>query len=522
MNIIGLDFGTTNSTISFYNVESQVLDSFRLDASASDYIPSVITYNKHKETDISIGNAAKLSLTSKNTETYENFKLRLCGNFNNANEIIEGKTKTPLQVTHDFLKHLFSAYRNKQRINTIDFVTMTIPEAWLHSQSARENIEKIFNKLGFDDFQFQLESEPVAAAAYFCHAYEQKNTSKYHGFILVIDFGGGTLDVTLCESTDGSTVKVLERRGFGEYGQTNGCAGVAFDEAVMEKLIKDNNLPIQKNSPQFIKLRSRFENRKTAEIDKIAENLKHYYYDPMIIEGEILFTLQYNDDGDEINISCEDLAHCFELINAPVLKEALNDVSQFFSTHGVNSAVQDNFRVLLVGGFSNFYAVEEEARRFFGSKTGFVDKRFEQPFSITNRALAISRGAALIAQKAIEVEHVYPHHTGYTVVYRDAQDKWTEKDILVAEKGVNATKAIYSTESVRFLRPSGEVKIFLNYRRDDNTGRKILIISLNQLFSHFDYNESYKIGFSINKNRTLLLHLKDKSGNEIQSVIIKE
>jgi len=205
----------------------------------------------------------------------------------------------------------------------------------------------------------------------------------------------------LCEVVDGDNIKILERCGFGEYNATNGCAGVAFDEAVLEKIIKDNGLQIAKDSPRFLKLRNSFEERKIAERDKITESLGYYFDDPAIMEGEILFSLEYNDDGDEVDICCEDLVDCFSRINAPVLSGSLNQIKQFFDVHRIDSSAQANFRVLLVGGFSNFYSVEAEVRKFFGSNTERIDRRFEQPFQTRNRSLAISRGAALIAQKVI-------------------------------------------------------------------------------------------------------------------------
>ena len=40
MKIIGLDFGTTNSTISYFNKESGKLDSFKVRAGDADYSKS--------------------------------------------------------------------------------------------------------------------------------------------------------------------------------------------------------------------------------------------------------------------------------------------------------------------------------------------------------------------------------------------------------------------------------------------------------------------------------------------------
>ena len=170
-------------------------------ASSADYIPTVVAY---KGDEVCIGHIAKKNITKKGYESYEYFKLRLGSD---ANTVIENKTKTPTEVTADYIRELLSEYRRVQNIDSIDGVVMTVPETWFREESnrtARENIEKIYEDLGFDiESQFQLESEPVAAAGYFCWAYEQskeKNPQgdKFNGFITVVDYGGGTLDVTLC------------------------------------------------------------------------------------------------------------------------------------------------------------------------------------------------------------------------------------------------------------------------------------------------------------------------------------
>ena len=74
MKKIGFDFGTTNSTISFYNEETKSLDCFQMNAGSTEYIPTVVAY---KGTDYSIGEIAKKNMTKKGYEAYEHFKLRL-------------------------------------------------------------------------------------------------------------------------------------------------------------------------------------------------------------------------------------------------------------------------------------------------------------------------------------------------------------------------------------------------------------------------------------------------------------
>lgn len=523
MNVIGFDFGTTNSTISFYNTETKTLDCFQTSASSTDYIPTVVAY---KGDDVCIGSVAKKNLTKKGYESYEHFKLRLGSD---ANTVIENKTKTPTQVTADYIRELLSEYRHEQNIDSIDGIVMTVPETWFREESnrtARENIERIYEELGYDiETQFQLESEPVAAAGYFCWAYEHakdKNPQgkKYNGFITVVDYGGGTLDVTLCKVEEGGNIKILERCGYGEYNRTNGCAGVAFDEAVIEKLCADNDITLEKTDKKFIKLRDAFEKEKITETKHITEMMQLYYNDSSIVEDEVLLTLEYDDD--ELSVYCKDLAECFAKINKPVLDESLSQMQEYFATHGVDSSSQDAFKVLLVGGFSNFYCVEETVRRFFGSRYGLNDKRFDQVFTLNNKSLAIAKGAALIAQKVVKVDHTCTHNIGYIAVRPDDKDRWIDTDITIIKKGMKVSEAkepIYAPNKVQVRLKSGVFRIFLDDGRENKVGRTQAALdqSVGEIFPNMDdISNEYQIGFSVDKNLIPTLHVRDKKGSEKQ------
>lgn len=519
MNIIGFDFGTTNSTISYYNQETKTLDCFQMNAGATDYIPTVIAY---KGADISIGDSAKKNLTKKGYESYEHFKLRLG---RDAHEVIPGKTKSPLEVTSDYVRTLLEEYRTNQNIAEIDGIVMTVPETWFREASnrtARENIESIYRTLGYDiDSQFQLESEPVAAAGYFCWSYahnEEKNPEgiPYVGYITVIDYGGGTLDVTLCRVENGERIQILERCGYGEYNQENGCAGVAFDEAVVKRVCEANGISVNKSDRKFIKLCDAFEREKIAETKRITEMMKLYYSDPAIVEDEILLTMEYEDD--ELPVYCEDLAACFTRVNQPVLDESLRQIKSFFKIHGVDSGSQEHFKVLMVGGFSNFYCVEETVRKAFGSRTGLMDKRFDQVFTVNNKSLAIAKGAALIAQKVVKVDHTCTHDIGFIVVRPDDEDRWIDTDIKIIEKGMKVSEAkepIYAPNKVQVRLKSGVFRIFLDDGRTDGTGRTQAALdkSVGEIFPNMDDLENeYQIGFSVDKNLIPTLHIRDRKG----------
>jgi molecular chaperone DnaK (HSP70) len=72
---IGLDFGTTNSILSFYNKSTNYVDTYKLDGNAgANYIPSVVAFD---DGDISIGEEAKNLTDDEYSKVYSRFKILL-------------------------------------------------------------------------------------------------------------------------------------------------------------------------------------------------------------------------------------------------------------------------------------------------------------------------------------------------------------------------------------------------------------------------------------------------------------
>jgi molecular chaperone DnaK (HSP70) len=79
MRTIGLDLGTTNSTISFVDTSggAEVLKSYEPISGRGPYVPTIVAYKEGE--DYSVGFPAKLELTDKSEgyDSYENFKIHL-------------------------------------------------------------------------------------------------------------------------------------------------------------------------------------------------------------------------------------------------------------------------------------------------------------------------------------------------------------------------------------------------------------------------------------------------------------
>ena len=262
MNVIGLDFGTTNSILSFYNKTNSV-ESWKMGGSdGKNYIPSILTFD---ESDLFIGEEAKNQLKNGNKESYSKFKILLhekdkvkLANYNYSN-------KTPKDIAKLYIKTLIETYKKEQCIDRIDSVVITVPEIWLNDDmQGRMIIKEITDELNLP--LFKLVSEPVAAGAYFINNYKEQNQNSFNGHLLVFDYGGGTLDITLLETTN-EHIKVLKRSGQGNNKLEIGKAGALFDEKVVMSLYKTTfGEELQRNTAEFYELVLDFEQNKISDI----------------------------------------------------------------------------------------------------------------------------------------------------------------------------------------------------------------------------------------------------------------
>ena len=89
-------------------------------------------------------------------------------------------------------------------------------------------------------------TEPEAACAYYVSSYADR-IGDFEGHILIIDFGGGTLDISLCEVKRGDgkpNIVVKLPDGEGRNGPNRiGTAGFAFMEAVTRLALKRMGVP---------------------------------------------------------------------------------------------------------------------------------------------------------------------------------------------------------------------------------------------------------------------------------------
>lgn len=500
---IGFDFGTTNSIISYYDQERQALECFRPHAGANPYIPTAILYGRT----IEIGESARAETGSD--KVYSHFKLRLGMKFD---EQIPGKEKSAHEVARDYIQALFQLMKNNGV--TPERIVMTIPEAWYRERDnfmARENLMLMYRKeLQMENVQFQ--SEPVAAAAYYCWKYQHQNEKNaqqtpYEGLLLIIDFGGGTLDVTLCEAQT-SKIRILESCGFGGEDGRHGCAGSAFDREVVKRICKENEMEV--NESTFLLACDEFERKLISKTEACTELLQDYFEYPEGVEDEVLFVLDFLQ---RTPVKCRHLKEAFSEVNEPVLERAIRQIQ------AASDMDLSKIRVVMVGGFSNFCCTEEVVRRLFSSKMGMEDPRFDNLLSRENKALAIAKGAALIADGKIAVDPVFPYELGMVLGERDENNIYRDCFVPLIHKRERIDKyshPVYWEERIE-LRTEFAAASYARLYTGEEGEREIFALdeSIRDVFPiQDDVRNEFQIGLAVDASMIPELCIRNINGGE--------
>lgn len=220
MATIGIDLGTSNSLVGYWNGESAVLIENEF---GEVLTPSIISVDDNQE--ILVGQIAKERLMTHPQLTAATFK-----RFMGTEKIYKMGTYsfTPVELSTLLLKKL---KQNAERmLNEECCHTIISVPAYFNNVQRAATIEAA-NLAGLE--VNHLISEPTAAAmAYGIHRLEEDSR------ILVIDLGGGTFDVSLLEMFEG-IMQVEAIAGDNRLG------GEDFTYAILKDCLAENKLDQQ-------------------------------------------------------------------------------------------------------------------------------------------------------------------------------------------------------------------------------------------------------------------------------------
>ena len=204
MNTIGIDFGTTKTLVSWFDPAKKEPRLVRL-GREKDAIPSTVYV--HENGSLAFGDEAEDMAEFDASRYCRGFKLDLGTDVPCLMASVQNgvATYTALELTTAFLKHVRTECEQKLFMGKeeIKKAQITMPVAFGEAQ--KEDLCEAAHKAGFEEVTLIL--EPEAAGTAFCRMAPEQ---AFQGTALVVDWGGGTLDMAVVSRTE-DAVQVHEK-----------------------------------------------------------------------------------------------------------------------------------------------------------------------------------------------------------------------------------------------------------------------------------------------------------------------
>ncbi len=350
---IAIDFGTSNTVITRINPvtgESEIVKLANLAQKNSNLppiIPSLVYINNAKNDDIVIGQRVRdKGLDSKsNQRFFSNFKRGIGNDIQGFLPILDDKQLDFEKIGQLFLSSIF-----KELNSELDSLILTVPvdsfenyRYWLTGACEEWNIDKV-----------RIIDEPTAAAL----GYGTDEDS----LILVVDFGGGTIDFCLVELNLGEKQKpqgFILKWGEKLLGQNSAqktklakvmakvganLGGCDLDKWILDYFHTKQGIP---KSSLTTRLAERIKIRLSQE-----KEAKEVFFNDLTLET---YDLTLNREIFEQILKDNQFFEKLDSLMETVLQQA--------RSNGIN--INDIDRVLLVGGSGQIPAVNEWLQQYF-------------------------------------------------------------------------------------------------------------------------------------------------------------
>lgn len=446
---VGIDFGSTYSAISAYNEKEDRVESLSLVEGESAAIPSIVSITSKGK--VSCGKAAKDQIGKRTTRIFEAFKMLLV---EQNREMLQRRgysdNESPRYITRIFLESLLRGTLRRYGDERFEDIIVCVPEIWcknLYTLDGRSILRDILkNEISFPVDHVRVVSEPEAASAYFAYHYEQETQKAFNGHLLLIDYGGGTLDITLTEvHSDGNgkmEISYKEGGGAGEnHPDANGCgaigsAGIAYMQRVVTLALEDNDFLSDEEAPDFTSpdfvaaVRDLESQLKSADRMKDLEDTFGSYgagyadlVDILDDEDIEFITLEYR--GEELPVTYQQLYRAYQDTIEGVLRRQIESINLRVAEQigsdpcDPSAGEQDYFKIALVGGFSSFYLVKKQLADIYRLDANQKLDLRTKSIHADKRELAISLGAALLASGKVVLKKVSRFSIGLYSVGHD-------------------------------------------------------------------------------------------------------
>lgn len=395
---LSIDFGTSNTVVARWNPVAQQAETLKLpglsiiQAQSPPLIPSLVYVENAEQRQIVVGQQVYdrgLDL-QHDPRFFQAFKRGIGHEIQGFAPQLEGQWISFEQVGEWFLHHVLTTVA--QIPLPLDSIVITVPVDSF--ESYRSWLGTVFQMLNVD--QVRMLDEPTAAALGYGVADRD--------MLLVIDFGGGTLDLSLVKlhasGTQGKTplgfiLKWGEKSFATQSGQRvktaqvlakagKNLGGVDIDNWVVDYFCQTQGL---QRSPTLIRLLTRLAERLKIQLS-LQSKAREVYFD-----SETFTSYDLKLDRKEFETILKQNGFFEQMDNT------LNQVLQQARRQGIQAPDIDG--VLLVGGTGQIPAVQAWVQQYFEQ----TKIRYDRPFE------AIAHGALELTQ-GIEVKDFLYHSYG--------------------------------------------------------------------------------------------------------------
>lgn len=362
MNVIGFDFGTTNSLISVARGNRTI--NFLDDQQRP--IPSVVCYEGGQTI---LGREAKERLAHAGLGVQGNIVRSPKMYLGRDSVFVEGTERSPVEIVADVVRHVLQRAGSRDReVGDISGVVVTIPVDM--EGYRRRALRDAFRLAKLRIVQFV--HEPLAALYGLFRAQDLSTMLRRYDrkLILVFDWGGGTLDLTLCRPMGDMVIQIMND-GTDEVG------GDVFDETIMNHLVRSvrKTRVLDESVDTHPGAKSRLMDKcERAKIDLSSRPNVTIYVDSFfrgIEEEDFDYALNQSE---------------LEQIVKPLLDKGFKRIERILENAGYTR--EQVALCVATGGMSNMPAVRRQLHEWFGPE------RVQVP---DNGATLIAEGAAWIA-----------------------------------------------------------------------------------------------------------------------------
>jgi molecular chaperone DnaK len=344
--VIGIDLGTSNSAAAVMEAGRPVIipSAEGAGVASGKAFPSYVAFTKDGQ--LLVGEPARRQAAINPEGTIQAAKRRMGTDYKYK---VSGKEYTPQQISAFILQKIkrdAEAYLG----DTVEEVVITCPAYFDDNQrTATKDAGEIAGLK-----VLRIINEPTAA----CLAYGLEKTGKELK-ILVFDFGGGTLDVTIMEMWKEGGFKVVATSGDTQLGGTD--MDNAFVDYIAREFERDTGINLKNDRMAMQRLREAAEKAKVELSSTLSTDINL----PFITadaSGPKHLTMTVNRAKLE-----ELVGPIIERCRGP-LEQAVNDAKATLEKEGSSFSAQNIDKIIMVGGPTRMPIVQKFVEDYFGKK----------------------------------------------------------------------------------------------------------------------------------------------------------